>query len=145
MAQACVLVIPGNPVPQPRARVSTRGGFARAYVPAKHPIHAYRAAIEAKARETAAAFTGPVRLEVDAVFERPASHWRKAGLRDDAPSWPNADGDNIAKGVADALTGAGVWKDDACVVEWRIKKRFGVRGERGSTTVSISEAAPPCH
>lgn len=144
MQPTCVLLIPGQPVPQPRPRVSTRGGFARAYVPAKHPIHAYRAAIEAQARETGATFTGPVRLEVDAVFERPASHWRKAGLREDAPPWPNADGDNIAKGVADALSDAGVWKDDACVVTWLINKRYGERHERGSTKILIAEAAPPC-
>ena len=37
--------VPGDPVPQPRARVSTVGGFARAYVPARHPVHEYREAV----------------------------------------------------------------------------------------------------
>ena len=43
--------VEGQPVPQPRVRVSSAGGFARAYVPAKHPVHAYRKAIEAAARK----------------------------------------------------------------------------------------------
>lgn len=141
---ATTFTIDGNPVPQPRPRVSTRGGFARAYVPASHPIHAYRAAIVAAARTARAKYTGAVRLEVAGVWERPASHWRKDGLKADAPRWPSADGDNVAKGVSDALTDAGVWADDACVVEWQITKRYGERGERGSTTISISEARQPC-
>ncbi len=57
---ALTFTVPGEPVPQPRPRVSTRGGFARAYVPAKHPVHAYRDAITAAARTAGAAgATGP--------------------------------------------------------------------------------------
>lgn len=37
--------VPGDPVPQPRPRISTAGGFARAYVPEAHPAHAYRQAV----------------------------------------------------------------------------------------------------
>ncbi len=131
--------VPGNPVPQPRARVSTRGGFARAYTPTKHPIHAYRAAIVAAARAAGAKVSGPARLEVVAVFERPASHWLKSGLKRDAPAWPKGDGDNVAKGVADALTDAGVWQDDSCVVEWLVRKHYcDRRHEHGQTVITVS-------
>ena len=53
--------LPGDPVPQPRVRVSTRGGFARAYVPGKHPVHTYRQAIAAAAVAAGATELGPRR------------------------------------------------------------------------------------
>ena len=65
------IVVPGQPVPQPRPRVSTRGGFGRAYTPSAHPIHAYRQAITLMAR-TAKRIDGAAVLEVEAIFARPA-------------------------------------------------------------------------
>ena len=134
---AISLEVPGQPVPQPRARISTRGGFGRAYTPTAHPIHAYRQAVQLAARD--ARVSGPVRLAIEAVFARPPSHWLKSGLKKDAPRWPNADGDNVAKGVADALTDAGVWRDDDCVVEWVIVKRYAARKEAARTMIRIDE------
>jgi len=134
-----VLEVPGQPVPQPRPRVSTRGGFGRAYTPTKHPIHVYRQAIELVARASGKKITGPTALLVDAVFQRPPSHWRKHDLRPDAPPWPNADGDNVLKGVADALTDGGVWGDDDQVVFWSIRKRYAARDEQARTIITIRE------
>jgi Holliday junction resolvase RusA-like endonuclease len=136
-----VLEVPGQPVPQPRPRVSTRGGFGRAYTPTKHPIHVYRQAIELAARASGKKITGPTALLVDAVFQRPPSHWRKHDLKPDAPPWPNADGDNVLKGVADALTDAGVWGDDDQVVFWSIRKRYAARNEQPRTIITIREDA----
>lgn len=138
---AIVLEVPGQPVPQPRPRVSTWGGMGRAYTPAKHGIHAYRQAIKLVANGKR--IEGPVVLDVVAVFARPPSHWNKNGLKADAPLWPRADGDNVLKGVADALTDAGVWDDDDQVVDWRIRKRFAARGEPGRTIIRITEDADP--
>lgn len=132
-----VLEVPGQPVPQPRPRVSTFGGRGRAYTPAKHPIHVYRQAIELVAKAAGKKITGPTFLAVDAVFERPPSHWRKHDLRPDAPQWPRADGDNVLKAVADALTDAGVWPDDDQVVDWSIRKRYASRNEKARTTIHI--------
>jgi Holliday junction resolvase RusA-like endonuclease len=136
-----VLEVPGQPVPQPRPRVSTRGGFGRAYTPTKHPIHVYRQAIKLVAMASGKKITGPTALVVDAVFQRPPSHWRKHDLKPDAPPWPNADGDNVLKGVADALTDAGVWGDDDQVVFWSIRKRYAARDEQARTIITIREDA----
>lgn len=136
-----VLEVPGQPVPQPRPRVSTRGGFGRAYTPTKHPIHVYRQAIKLVAMACGKKITGPTALVVDAVFQRPPSHWRKHDLKPDAPPWPNADGDNVLKGVADALTDAGVWADDDQVVFWSIRKRYAARSEQARTIITIREDA----
>jgi len=136
-----VLEVPGQPVPQPRPRVSTRGGFGRAYTPTKHPIHVYRQAIKLVAMSSGKKITGPTALVVDAVFQRPPSHWRKHDLSPTAPLWPNADGDNIQKGVADALKDCGLLFNDDQVVDWHCRKRFAARNEPARTIITIREDA----
>jgi Holliday junction resolvase RusA-like endonuclease len=126
--------VPGEPVPQPRPRVSTRGGFARAYVPAKHPVHAYRQALAAAARDAGLSDTGePLNVVIDAVFERPKSHMRKRGVKAEAPRLPRPDVDNIAKAVLDALQD--VMGDDTLVARLVVEKSYG---QEARTTVRIS-------
>lgn len=136
---AITFTVPGQPVPQPRPRVSTWGGRGRAYTPAGHKIHAYRQAVVLLAKATGRTVAGPVSLTVKAVFERPPSHWRKRGLRENAPQWPRADGDNLAKGVADAITDAGLWRDDDQVVEWHVRKSFGTPARTEITIRSLAD------
>ena len=136
-----VLEVHCQPVPQPRSRVTVRCGRGHAYTPAKHPVHAYRQAIVEAAASvvgTADPATGAIRLEVDAVFARALSHWRKHDLRPGAPRWPKGDGDNVLKAVADALKDAGVYRDDDQIVEWFIRKRFAARTEQPRTVIRIS-------
>lgn len=132
---AIAFTIPGDPVPQPRARVSTRGGFARAYVPAKHPVHAYREAIADAARAAGAGVHGePVSVVIDLVWERPKSHMRKSGVKPDAPVLPRADVDNAAKAVLDSLNGV-AWEDDSQVQRLVVEKSYGAEAR---TTVRIA-------
>ena len=131
---ALTFSVPGDPVPQPRPRVSTRGGFARAYVPNGHAVHAYRQAIAVAAREAGLTATGePLNVVIDAVFARPKSHLRKAGVRPDAPALPRPDVDNIAKAVLDALQD--VAGDDTHVARLVVEKTYGLEAR---TTVRIS-------
>ena len=130
---AITFSVPGEPVPQPRPRVSTRGGFARAYVPAKHPVHAYRQSLTAAARAAGLSDTGePLSVVIDAVFVRPKSHMRKSGVKPDAPKLPRPDVDNIAKACLDALQD--VIGDDTCVARLVIEKSYGTEAR---TTVRI--------
>ena len=131
---AVTFSVAGQPVPQPRPRVSTAGGFARAYVPGKHPVHAYREAIAAAARAAGLTTTGEVlNVVIDAVFERPKSHMRKAGVKPDAPKLPRPDVDNIAKAVLDALQD--VIGDDSLVGRLVVEKSYG---QEARTTVRVS-------
>ena len=127
--------VPGDPVPQPRPRVSTRGGFARAYVPSKHPVHAYRQAIATAAVEAGATPTddAPLSVILDLVWARPASHMTKKGVKKSAPLLPRYDVDNCAKAALDALNGV-AWADDSQVARLVVEKSYG---EEARTTVRI--------
>lgn len=116
--------VSGDPVPQPRPRVSTQGGFARAYVPAKHPVHAYRQAVGAAAWAAGLTATDkPVQVCIVAVFKRPKSHLTSSGLlRATARILPRPDVDNIAKAVLDALVD---FFDDTLVESLQVSKSYG--------------------
>jgi Holliday junction resolvase RusA-like endonuclease len=131
---AVTFTIAGEPVPQPRPRVSTAGGFARAYVPKEHPVHAYRQAVALTARAAGLTATGePLNVVIDAVFERPKSHLNKAGVKPTAPRLPRPDVDNLAKAVLDALQD--VIGDDTLVARLVVEKSYG---QEARTTVRIS-------
>ena len=131
---AITFSVPGNPVPQPRARVSTRGGFARAYVPSKHPVHDYRTQLAVAARRAGLTPTGePLSVVIDAVFERPKSHRNKIGVKGTAPKLPRPDVDNVAKAVLDSLQD--VMGDDTMVARLVVEKSYG---EEARTTVRVS-------
>jgi Holliday junction resolvase RusA-like endonuclease len=131
---AITFTVPGEPVPQPRPRVSTRGGFARAYVPSKHPVHAYREAVALSAVAAGVQQTAePLNVVIDAVFVRPKSHMRKDGVKPDAPKLPRPDVDNLGKAVLDALQP--VIGDDTNVARLVVEKSYGPEAR---TTVRIS-------
>ena len=131
---AITFTVSGEPVPQPRPRVSTRGGFARAYVPRKHPVHAYRQAVQLAAQAAGLTAAGePLNVVIDAVFVRPKSHMRKSGVKPDAPVLPRPDVDNVAKAVLDALQD--VMGDDSLVARLVVEKSYG---QEARTTVRIS-------
>lgn len=131
---AITFTIPGDPVPQPRPRVSTRGGFARAYVPKGHAVHGYRHAIQVAAIDAGLEKrAGSVEVVIDAVFGRPKSHLRKSCVRVDAPELPRPDVDNVAKAVLDAI--GPILGDDTQVRRLVVEKSYGTEGR---TTVRIA-------
>ena len=124
--------VAGDPVPQPRVRVSTRGGFARAYVPSKHPVHAYRDAILREALACGLTpVSEPIEVIIDAVFARPKSHLTKRGVKPSAPALPRADVDNIAKAALDSLKDL---FDDTHVRRLIVEKSWG---DEARTTVRV--------
>lgn len=129
--------VPGEPVAQPRVRHSSRGGFSRAYVPAKHPIHAFRQAVAMAAKAAGVRQASEsVLIFIDAVFERPKSHWNSRGLAASAPPRPRPDVDNIQKGIQDALKGI-AYGDDSQIIRGDVTKRYAARGEQGKTEITI--------
>ena len=127
--KAMTIEVPGDPIAQPRVKVSTAGGFARAFVPKAHPVHAYRDAIAMTWRTAVGRqLEGPLRVEIDLVFRRPKSSKRSHHtVRPDAS--------NCAKAVEDSLNGV-AWHDDSQIVELIVRKRYGLP----MTIVRVSEA-----
>lgn len=131
---AITFSVPGDPVPQPRPRITVRGKHGHAYVPSDHPIHAYRQAVAIAAQEAGVCqATCPVSIIIDAVFARPKSHMNKSGVKPTAPALPRPDVDNISKGVLDALKS--VMGDDTNVGRLLVEKTWGTEGR---TTVRIT-------
>jgi Holliday junction resolvase RusA-like endonuclease len=131
---AITFSVPGDPVPQPRPRITVRGKHGHAYVPSDHPIHAYRQAVAVAARAAGVVKAdGPLSVIVDAVFARPKSHLLKSGwVKPSAPVLPRPDVDNIGKAVLDALQD--VVGDDTCVARLVVEKSYGTEAR---TTVRI--------
>jgi Holliday junction resolvase RusA-like endonuclease len=131
---AITFTVLGNPVPQPRARITTRGKFAHAYTPKSHPVHGYRTQLAIAARLAGLTPTGePLDVVIDAVFERPKSHLNKSGVKATAPVLPRPDVDNVAKAVLDSLQD--VMGDDSLVARLVVEKSWGAEAR---TTVRVS-------
>ena len=126
--------VAGDPVPQPRARITTRGKFAHAYTPKKHPVHAYRQSILAAAIDAGLSITTtPIEVIIVAVFARPKSHMNKNGVKATAPALPRPDVDNIAKAVLDSLKDV---FDDTIVSRLIVEKTYG---DKACTIVQVRD------
>ena len=136
---------PGVPKGQPRGRAVRRGAHAGIYDPGT--ADNWKASVRAAAKEKwdGVPFEGPVRVVVRAFFPRPKAHYRTgkhAGmLRTDAPTHHTAkpDRDNLDKAILDALTNAGVWRDDAQVCAGGITKVFSESVPGASVEISECE------
>ncbi len=144
-------VVPGPPVPQPRACPGRLPG--QMFTPPANGIRGFRqaAALLATIRARQARWERTdswFALHCEFVFDRPPSHFTKGGdVRSGAPPFPGrgkgcGDAANLIRGLSDAITKAGcVWVDDSRVVDERSRKRYAERGERPHSTVTITRLA----
>jgi Holliday junction resolvase RusA-like endonuclease len=133
-----IIFIPGDPVAQPRPKVSTRGGFARAYVDAKHPIHAFKQAVRlAYVNAGGEILKGPVCVNIDCWFARPKGHSKKRSEQPE-PKVTKPDSDNLAKAILDALNGI-AYEDDSQVYSLEVQKWYVGVGETVGTWIEVRE------
>lgn len=126
--------VPGNPVPQPRPKVTVRNGKPHGYVKKKHAIHAYRQAIQLLAIDAGLRKTNKsIDVVIDAVFKRPKSHFNKSGVKPSAREVPVPDVDNLAKAVLDAI--GPIVGNDKQVRRLVVEKSYGTEPR---TTVRIT-------
>lgn len=132
------IVIPGEPIGQPRPRATMRAGHAAVYDDAKHPVNAFKAGVRLAWRQhTAAAPTGqPVQLSVTAYFARPKSMiWKKRPMPT-VRHTKKPDLDNVVKAVADALNGL-AFVDDSQIAEVEAAKFVCGGDEQPRTEIQV--------
>lgn len=110
--------VPAVPVAQPRQRqrvIQSKGGkpFAHNYTPAKHPVNAYKAAVQLAASGAYGGppLEGPVAVSLLYVMPRPSNKtWRTKAM---PREWyvGRVDRDNLEKATLDALSKI-LWRDD---------------------------------
>jgi len=117
------IFIPGEPIAQPRAKVSTKGGFARAYTERDHPIHAYKQAIRlAYVNAGGEVLEGPVSIKIVCWFERPKGHSKKRRQQRE-PKTTKPDLDNVGKAILDGLNEI-AYNDDGQVYRLTVEKWY---------------------
>jgi Holliday junction resolvase RusA-like endonuclease len=135
------LTIPGAPVAKGRPKLSTRGGIARAYTPAK--TRRYEDLIRCEAAELMgdrAPLDEPVSVVVTAYVAPPKSLSKKK--RADALDGllkpvTRPDLDNYSKAALDGCN-AIIYRDDSLVTDLIVRKRYS---ERPRLTITIEAGA----
>jgi Holliday junction resolvase RusA-like endonuclease len=122
-----LICVPGDPVGKGRPRITTVGGFARTYTPAK--TKSYEDSIRAEGKLAMRGhelLAGPVKLSLEIYMPIPVSYTKakKAAARlGSLVPTKKPDLDNVLKAVCDAFNGI-VWVDDTQVVDCHVSKRF---------------------
>lgn len=143
------ITVHGTPAPQGSKNVNRHGAVYESSKRVKpwrdSVISASLDAILAHARDNGwAPLAGPVGLEVYFHFPRPKGHYgtgRNAGkLKASAPLRPAVAPDlsKLIRSTEDALTEAGVWRDDALVVHVSAGKFYDGHGFTGAN-ITITE------
>lgn len=135
-APVLTLRVLGTPAPQ-----GSKSAFRNKYtgriqqVESSKRVKPWREAVKQAAVDAITATSwdrieGPVELAIVFVFARPKSHFRTGRnanlLRDNAPDW-KASTPDVSKAIRateDALTDAGVWRDDGQVVHVEATKVY---------------------
>lgn len=126
------LILPIAPMPCPRPRVALRGRVPVAYYPKEYTAWKDQAADTLRDLLPAdyEAIVAPAEVSIICAVERPKTTKLPA---------PRPDADNYAKSVMDAMTQAGVWKDDTLVVRLSITKRWTQSGETPCVYIRVNE------
>lgn len=125
-----VVTVPGVPVAKGRPRITTRGGFARAYTPAKTVRYEDLVRIAAAdAMGPREPITGQVLVCVTAYVAIPKSmpkRDQRAAVDGIKHPVTRPDADNYAKAALDGCNGI-LFKDDSQVTDLIVRKRYSDR------------------
>ena len=110
-------------IPAPQGSKNQFGGEAN---PRTRPWRAAVAAEAARATGSQPLLDGPLAITVTFTFPRPKAHYRKAGLKPDAPIYhaTRPDTDKLVRAIGNALTGVAI-RDDSQLAVVRACKVYG--------------------
>ena len=135
--------IPGQPVPMGRPRVTTKGGFARAYLPKATRAGLDMASTIIKAHWRREPMSTPVGVRACFVSRRPNKlKARKHG--DNRQYRPvRGDVDNLLKSLLDACQAAGVFHDDGQCAYVECYDLYAARDEGPHVEVEVFPLTSP--
>jgi Holliday junction resolvase RusA-like endonuclease len=122
--------VPGEPQPQGSTKAFKHRHTGLVMVTSDNArLRPWRDAVCWHARQALAGrgpLAGPVGVALDFRFVRPRGHFGRRGLRPSAPPEHvvRPDVDKLARAVIDALSEAGVWRDDNQVVQLHARKHY---------------------
>ena len=123
------ITVRGNPVAQPRARVTRRNGRTFAYVTITHKIHAWRQQIaDATEAQVANHLQRGWPMPDGKRGVRVTLHFSVARKKSNKSIMPGVrpDIDNYVKGALDAMSGI-AWSDDGVVTTITASKRWATK------------------
>jgi Holliday junction resolvase RusA-like endonuclease len=136
-------VIIGDPLGKQRPQFARVGKFIRTFTPDQTVNWEDAAAWIMAAQWEGAPLNTPLKLTIRAVKNRTQALMAKkyADGRIWRPKKP--DGDNVLKIAADAMIKAGVIRDDAIIVDWRVLCFYSGRDEGPCVEIEFAEIAGP--
>jgi len=142
--------VPAIPVAQPRTKATAFAGRARVYdvtsiksadgTRKPHPIVVFKATVRLAAEREyqGPPLTGPLRVDIVAVFPRPANRTWKTKPMPRERHIKKPDRDNLDKAVLDALNGL-AWVDDCQICAGGIEKWIAAGDEQPHVVITIEE------
>ncbi len=124
------IIIHGTPKAQPRVKAYRRGSHVGVYTP--NTADEWKAQVILAASAYHQKFEGTVMLEVEFYLPRPKSH------KNDVYCQTKPDIDNLLKSTMDALSQAGVWRDDAQVVAVVASKRYEAENREIGAVIKVT-------
>ena len=140
MTQVAIFDVLGVPKGQPRARACIRGQRAGVYDPGTAAAWKANVLYAARPFIPATPLDCPIRLMVSLYFPRPARLTRKSSPEGAIPYTSKPDADNALKAIMDALTDAGMWRDDALIYSATVEKFYASKDESPGAIIRIFKA-----
>lgn len=133
--------VPGNPAPQGSKKFVGKSGAGRAImIESCKRLPGWRESVRAALlndeNRPKHRFEGPVHMEAEFVLPRPKGAPKTKTARADK----KPDASKLLRAIEDAITSAGVWRDDAQVTSLMVTKRIAKIGETPGCHIEIMEA-----
>lgn len=129
--------VAGTPKPQPRPRRA--GNRKGVYTP--DTAKDWKMAILAAMVGQNHMVDGPVRCKLTFLMPRPKRLYRKKDDMFEIPHTTKPDIDNLMKAVYDAMTQAGVWKDDSVVYMSESRKCYHAKDGQPGVWIEVESDA----
>jgi Holliday junction resolvase RusA-like endonuclease len=132
-----IMDVRGDPKGQPRPRLCAAGEHVRVYTPRSAKGWKDAVYMAAWRQGIKQPIPGPIRVSMVFFFERPGRLTTNGSPGGSVAHMAKPDIDNIVKATLDALTDAGIWKDDAHVSMIYAEKVYCPKGGNSGALIQV--------